>query len=136
MGREPSSSPFLSHHHHHHILPGSVLADHPHLLLLGFPSFAAAASVTLSLASCLSHQFARPTAILLQELLHLLFPTAGSSLTVASRKTPLAPTPVVAALLRRAATGPSFPASVSVAAISLLPPSSSSLPPSLLPRHP
>ena len=143
MGREPSSSPFLSHHHHHHLLPGAVLADHPHLLLLGFPSFAAAASVTLSLASCLSHlrvlssdvfytltldlyvklqnnqlaarftssksilpsfltrslslvdgqirsdkrswtnyqvshQFARPTAILLQELLHLLFPTAGS----------------------------------------------------------
>ena len=43
------------HHPHYNPSPGAVLADHPNLLLLGLPSFAAAASVALALASCFSH---------------------------------------------------------------------------------
>merc|ERR1719242_1690516 len=58
----------------------------------------------------------------------------STSLTVAPCETPLALAPVVASLPWRATTGPSFPASVSVATVSLLP--SSRLPSPILPRNP
>ena len=37
------------------ISPCAIFADHSNLLLLGLTSFAAAASMALTLASCLSH---------------------------------------------------------------------------------
>jgi len=120
-------------HFHCFDVSGAIFADHSNFLLLGFSSFTAAASMAFTLASCLSNQFTGSTAILLQELFHLLLPTAWGSLTVAACKAPLAPTPVIAPLSWRAPAGPSFPASMSVATISLL--SSSCLPFPLLPQH-
>merc|ERR1712079_147882 len=114
-------------HLHCFHIPGAILTDHANLLLLRLTSFTTAASVTLTLASCLPHQFAGTTTILLQELFYLLLPAAWSSLTVAAGESPLATTSVVAALFWRTAPRANFSASVSIATV-LFPPTPACFP--------